>query len=180
VITAELLRTIAENYPRPLDGVHGLDHWARVLENGRKLAAVTGADIRVVELFSIFHDSCRFNDHIDPGHGRRGGLLATELRGKLFDLDDHAFDLLFTACELHTDGLTEGDITLCTCWDADRLDLSRALIVPLPDRLATEAAKDPALMKWADSRAHDHVVPDLIHDIWLPMLDGLGEGLYDH
>jgi len=33
------------------DGSHRKDHWLRALENGRELAAATGANLRVVELF---------------------------------------------------------------------------------------------------------------------------------
>jgi uncharacterized protein len=40
-----------------------------------------------------------------------------------FAADDDRFDLLYTACDLHTDGLTDGDVTIQACWDADRLDL---------------------------------------------------------
>ena len=48
--------------------------------------------------------------------------LAASLRGDLFHLEPSRFDLLYHACEHHTDGGTEGDETILTCWDADRLD----------------------------------------------------------
>jgi uncharacterized protein len=37
-----------------------------------------------------------------------------------------------------------------TCWDADRLDLGRVGIIPRPDRLCTEEARDPVLFERAD------------------------------
>jgi len=51
---------MATNFPRIIDAVldqfalpwesdHGVAHWARVLENGRRLAAETGADLEVVD-----------------------------------------------------------------------------------------------------------------------------------
>jgi uncharacterized protein len=172
VITADLLRAIVGGYSLHLEGVHGLAHWARVCENGRKLAAVTGADLRVVELFAIFHDARRRNEGHDPGHGRRGALLAAKLRGRHFELDDQAFALLVEACELHTDGRITGDITLRTCWDADRLDLRRCSIVPDPARLATDAARDPAVLAWADRRASTGFQPPLLNEVWRPLLDG--------
>lgn len=179
MITAPLLHAITAGYRLELDGVHGLAHWARVLENGRRLATVTRADRRVVELFAVLHDSCRVSEITDPDHGRRGADLARELRGDLFQLDDHAFDLLTYACETHTDGIREGDLTVCTCWDADRLDLGRCLIEPDPERLSTAAARDPALLAWADGRAHNFVVPKLVETVWRPMLrqgEGGGSG----
>ena len=40
-----ILQAILEDYALPLGGDHGVAHWARVLENGLKLAEVTGADV---------------------------------------------------------------------------------------------------------------------------------------
>ena len=44
---ADLLKAVLDGYVLPRDGCHGLAHWARVLENGRRLAAQTGADLEV-------------------------------------------------------------------------------------------------------------------------------------
>jgi alkaline phosphatase D len=41
--------------------------------------------------------------------------------------------------------------TLLACWDADRLDLGRAGITPVPERLCTDAARE--LLAWAHERA---------------------------
>jgi uncharacterized protein len=116
---------------------------------GLRLAECTGADPSVVELFAVFHDACRMNEDRDPDHGRRGAALATSLRGQLFDRPDPAFALLLSACTDHTDGRTEGDVTVQTCWDADRLDLGRVGIPPDPARLCTAAAKEPCFFAWA-------------------------------
>ena len=75
IITPKLLDKILAGYALPLTGTHGISHWARVLENGRKVAALSGADLDVVELFAIFHDSRRLNEAWDHGHGRRGADL---------------------------------------------------------------------------------------------------------
>jgi uncharacterized protein len=53
-------------------GIHGASHWARVRENGLRIASVTGADPRIVELFAFLHDSKRVNDGTDWQHGTRG------------------------------------------------------------------------------------------------------------
>jgi uncharacterized protein len=60
-IIAEILRGY-ELRPR---GFHGVVHWARLLENGLKLAEATGADRTIVPLFALFHDSRRVNDGSD-------------------------------------------------------------------------------------------------------------------
>ena len=38
-----VLKTVLEDYALPLNGDHGVVHWARVLENGLRLAEDTGA-----------------------------------------------------------------------------------------------------------------------------------------
>jgi uncharacterized protein len=161
---AAIIHEILQKYALPARGIHGVVHWARVLENGQRLAVVTGANIEVVTLFALFHDSRRVNDYTDFGHGYRGAKYARSLRGKLIRLDDTDFELLFEACRLHTDGLTEGDITLQTCWDADRLDLGRVGTNPEPDRLCTDAARE--LIDWANRRAVLGHEPDIVADEW--------------
>jgi uncharacterized protein len=162
--TAAIVREIVAHYTLPVKGVHGVVHWARVLENGRRLVAATGVKIEIITLFSLFHDSRRENEHDDPGHGLRGANYARSMRGRLIDLSDPDFELLFQACRLHTDGLTDGDLILQACWDADRLDLGRVGISPDPEQLCTNAARD--LIPWADGRATREFEPDIVAGIW--------------
>jgi len=166
MISQELIRSILGRYTLPLEGTHGVPHWARVLENGRRLSKVTGAKIQVVELFAVFHDSRRINEGIDDGHGRRGAELARELRSVAYELADRDFDLLFQACDLHTEGHLDGDITLQTCWDADRLDLGRVGMVPRMEKLCTDAARHSDFLKWATNRGERMAVPTLILGEW--------------
>ena len=161
-----VIHAILDEYTLPLDGDHGITHWARVLENGRRLSEETGANIEVVSLFAIFHDSRRVNELTDPDHGQRGADFAAELRGWLFDLPDHEFNLLFRACVGHTHQRTHPNITIQTCWDSDRLDLGRVGITPHPSRLCTEVAKAEKMIQWADRRASFRVVPEFVIDEW--------------
>jgi uncharacterized protein len=157
---------VLASYRLPLAGIHGPAHWARVLENGRRLAPVTGADIAVVELFALFHDSQRGNENLDPGHGARGGQLAGSLRELLPGLTDPQVTLLTEACALHTRGFTEADVTVATCWDADRLDLGRVGIRPRATKLCTAAASDPETIAWAHDRAWSGFIPRLLREEW--------------
>src|SRR6516162_5816212 len=117
-----ILHTILEEYSLPWDGFHGVAHWARVLENGLRLAGETGANLEVVQLFAILHDSRRVNEGTDPNHGRRAAEYAAELNGGLFRLAEPEFRLLYRACAGHTHERKHADTTIQTCWDADRLD----------------------------------------------------------
>lgn len=162
----QLVEVVLDGYALDWDGLHGIGHWTRVLENGLRLAELTGADPQIVTLFAVFHDSRRWNEGDDPDHGRRGAKLAAQLRGKLFQIGDEAFELLQYACTWHTAGLTEGDISVQCCWDADRLDLGRCWIEPDPLYLCTVAAKSKIIRDWADGRARMGVIPDLIRPVW--------------
>jgi uncharacterized protein len=166
MIPKGLVETILRHYALSPRGIHGLTHWARVLENGRNLARRTGARIEVVELFAVFHDARRLNDGWDPEHGFRGAELAGKVRGEHFHLSEVDFDLLYQACRDHTGGATTADITVQTCWDADRLDLGRVRIDLDRKYLCTEAARDPAVMVWADRRSREGFVPELIWEEW--------------
>jgi uncharacterized protein len=165
-ISTDLIGAIIDQYKLPLDGFHGLNHWARVLSNGRRLAQSTGAVAAVVELFAVFHDACRENDGRDDDHGLRGARLAKSLRNQLFKISDAHFELLHEACALHSEGRIEGDITVQTCWDADRLDLGRVAIHPGLHKLCTAAAQDRALISWADQRAREDFKPATILADW--------------
>jgi uncharacterized protein len=161
-----ILHAVLEEYVLPWGGYHGVAHWARVLENGLRLATETGANIEVVQLFAVLHDSQRVNEGGDPDHGPRAAVYAKELRGLMFDLPDDEFRLLHRACAGHTHERTHPDVTIQTCWDADRLDLSRVGITPHPSRLCTAAAKRPDILKWADDRASLGTVPELVMTAW--------------
>ncbi len=167
LVTPSLVSHILEDYALPRSGVHGVAHWARVLENGRRLASLMpGVDLDVIELFAVFHDARRVNESIDWGHGKRGGELARQLLGGYFQLEQARFSLLQYACDEHTTGKTKADPTVQVCWDADRLDLLRVGIRPSASRLCTEAARQPTILDWANGKALRFEVPGLISHEW--------------
>lgn len=161
-----LIKAILSDYQLPLSGDHGVVHWARVHENGLRVAEQSGANILVVRLFAIFHDSRRENEYSDPDHGVRGAEFAKQLRGELFELSDAEFNLLYKAYQGHTHEKTHPDITIQTCWDSDRLDLGRVGITPHPSRLCTDYAKLPKTIQWANRRAEEDFVPTTVLLDW--------------
>lgn len=132
--------------------IHGPDHWKRVERNGLIIASQSGASTTVVRLFALFHDSKRVNDGWDPDHGKRGAAYAALLRGEHFNLTDDEFELLQYACTWHTDSDRHDDPTIGTCWDADRLDLGRAGIIPhaqfMSTTLGAEIANYGTIQPW--------------------------------
>ena len=149
-----MLEHTTDHFVLPAHSPHGPDHWHRVRYNGLLIAAATGANPRVIELFAFFHDSCRETDGWDITHGPRGAELALEVfaRGDL-PASEAELDLLVTACRGHTTERTHADPTIASCWDADRLDLPRVGITVNPDYLCTQAARDPKVIAAAQERA---------------------------
>jgi uncharacterized protein len=140
-----LWQRVSEQYQGSIHySVHGPAHWRRVEQNGLLLATRTGANITVVRLFALFHDSSRLNEGTDDGHGARGAAFAAELRGNFYQLDDAAFGLLEEACTWHTDRDLSDNPTIGTCWDADRLDLGRVGMIPNPLLMSTAFGREIA------------------------------------
>lgn len=152
-VTQEFFEYLVASHTLGHDGFHGRDHWLRVLQNAREIAAETGANLRVLELFAVLHDSRRENENHDPKHGHRAAAYAVELRVKWFDLADDEMDLLLEACRFHSDGITEAHPTIQACWDADRLDLGRVGVRPDPLYLCTTYAQRPDVAEAAYLRS---------------------------
>ncbi len=163
---APLIKIVLESYQLSEAGIHGVAHWARVLENGLRLAETTGTNVEIVKLFAVLHGSRRLNDGHDPEHGPRAAEFARALHNDVFHLSDHDFGLLHRACAGHTHERTHPDITIQTCWDADRLDLGRVGMQPHPSRLCTEIAKQVQTINWAHGRGSMGYVPEFVRDAW--------------
>lgn len=153
IITIELLNKIKEHYTLNwYAGTHGFKHWTRVFSIGQQLSEQQGVNSKVVQLFSVFHDSQRRNEHLDPDHGPRGARLALHLREYL-PLDDEEFELLTIACSQHTSSRNHADITVQACFDSDRLDLWRIGVKPEPEFLCTPMGKLPTTIEAAYERS---------------------------
>src|SRR5689334_7836375 len=133
--------------------VHGPRHWRQVARVGIELAhRVPGADLDVVMLFALLHDSQRWTDGADPGHGKRAADFAKALAAQgVLKLSPDRLDVLASACEYHDRPVTTEHPTGGVCLDADRLCLWRLGITPDPARLSTAAARDPAMIQWAST-----------------------------
>jgi len=123
------------------DSIHGPSHWQRVDAFGLRLAESSGADLTVVRLFALMHDSCRLNDGEDIFHGPRAAEMLDRIVPSVFALSRDRLELLKQAVRYHTSGQTSPDPTVGTCWDADRLDIGRAGITPSARYMSTVAGK---------------------------------------
>ena len=134
-----LIALIKSEFKLDWQGIHGANHWARVLHHGKNIGQIRKADLLVVELFGFLHDSCRLNDGRDPKHGARAAEFAHGIHGDFFRLKPGRLDELCHALEHHSGGEVSSNATIQTCWDADRLDLGRVGIIPAPQFLSQEA-----------------------------------------
>jgi uncharacterized protein len=136
-----LKRYVRRHFKLAPDSLHGPTHWQKVEDIGLAIARKNGADQEVVRLFAWLHDACRESEYTDEKHGERAAKLARQLRGTLLTLTDDQFGTLSYALKHHADGLTHEDITVGTCWDADRLDLGRVGTSPEEKYMSTKEGK---------------------------------------
>jgi uncharacterized protein len=135
-----LIALIKSEFKLDWQGIHGANHWARVLNHGKNIGQIRKADLLIVELFGFLHDSCRFNDGRDPQHGARAAEFAQGIHGDFYQLKPKQLDTLCYAMTHHSGGEVSTNATIQTCWDADRLDLGRVGIFPSPQYLSQEAS----------------------------------------
>lgn len=131
---------------------HGPDHWARVSQHGHTVSRACGVDPLTAHIFGWVHDSQREDEGLDPGHGPRAARFIQDNRDGFFGfLSDAQLELLARACELHSDGQTQGDTLVKACWDSDRLDLWRVDIEPNPRYMCTDHGKDKSVIQEAET-----------------------------
>ena len=101
--------------------------------------------MEVVLCFAYLHDVERQSDAYDVEHGPKAAELIDQIRKSVLGfLDDKQIGLLKDACTFHTTVPRTGNSTIDACFDADRLDLSRAYIIPDPDKMATKEGAEKA------------------------------------
>lgn len=160
------VRHAVHEYGMEPHGIHGAGHWARVMENGLRLASRTHANPRVVQAFAVLHDCCRLHDGTDPEHGPRAAEFAATVPRSILPLTAAELAFVVEACADHARGWVHADVTVMTCWDADRLDLGRVGTRPDPERLCTGAAREPDMIRWAHDRALEEHVPSMAAYDW--------------
>jgi uncharacterized protein len=142
------MKIVYKHYNLGPDSFHGPDHWLRVGEIGLALAEKTGANKNIVRYFAQLHDIGRDSEDADIFHGIQSAHFCRAHRD-LVELSDEEFDTLIFAIAKHPMGSTSDDITIGSCWDADRLDLARVGIYTELKYLSTEQAKEKKFFDWA-------------------------------
>lgn len=141
----------------PITSDHSFSHWQRVEKIGLKIADQNGADKELISLFAYLHDARRETENTDNNHGKRALILLNELiKDKLINISGEKYQKLSYALANHTgDKVQSDDLTVRTCWDADRLDLWRVGKIPDPKRLFTDYGKTQEMRDFAKNLNHN-------------------------
>ena len=110
-----MLTAIREQFKIDWHGIHGANHWARVLHHGMAIGTERSADLLVVELFAFLHDSQRHNDDEDYQHGKRAAEYACSLNTVYFELTAKRMNALCKAIEHHSGGKPSLYLTMTSC-----------------------------------------------------------------
>jgi uncharacterized protein len=140
--------------------IRGMRHWKSVEKIGMYLCERNNADRELVKMFAYIHDIGRVNEDEDFEHGKRSAEIAKEMVGNkiITGLNEDQLQKLYYACEHHSEADAKSDdITIQTCWDADRLDLWRLRIAPRKELLYTDAGKTTEASEYA-KKLHSHFV----------------------
>ena len=153
IVRQDYIDFLAKTYQLSHNGHHGLEHWMRVLINGRLLSEQNGADLEVVEHFALLHDVKRENEGLDLHHGPRAAEFIKSIAGTWLKLNKYQLSQLIDACRYHSVGRIDRDVTIQTCWDADRLDIGRVGVTPKPSFLGSSLARDMNFIELAYMRS---------------------------
>ena len=102
----------------------------------------------------------RENENMDLHHGPRAAEFIRSIAGSWIKLEDHRLHKLIQACRYHSVGRLDRDITIQTCWDADRLDLGRVGMIPKSTYLGSSLARDPNFIEMAVMRSKKRFVSE--------------------
>jgi uncharacterized protein len=167
VIPKETIREVLGEYQFDFElSNHGFGHWTRVLENGLIIADMNNANKKVIIVFSFFHDLARISEEKDSEHGLYGAELLIKYKKEL-NLNKEEFLECYEACKYHSSIFHHDNKNIATCWDADRLDLMRNGIYPLPEKLNTYVAKQSGIIVLCNKKAIQQVVPEWASDLFV-------------
>ena len=95
----------------------------------------------------------REDEDTDIQHGNRAADFVKLIAGDWIHLNSDQLDQLVEACRYHSMGRLTHDVTIQTCWDADRLDLGRVGKRPHPTYLGAKVAREPNFLEAAYKRS---------------------------
>lgn len=156
VLPKKTLIKLYNHFRLDINGVHGYNHWVRVVQNGIEISKEMGTSRKQAIIFGFFHDIERYNDDEDPEHGARGADFMLSLKSEI-NLTEKELESVFLGCEGHNFRKNIKDLEIGACWDADRLDLYRSEIIPDPAYLNSTYTKRKDSIEKAMKRSKEDI-----------------------
>jgi len=146
-VFTDILEIVKKEFRLDLYGLHGINHWERVFLNTQKLSKYYNIESDIFELFALLHDSQRFDDYADLGHGQRAKKFTKSLIEKgTIKLNKDDQERLLYACENHTKPNKKhklyNDLIVQICLDSDKMDIGRVGVIPDEKYFLTDYAKE--------------------------------------
>ena len=114
-----------------------MEHWTEVYKNGLILGRQDFAEPKVITAFAFLHDCMRTHDGPCEDHGPLAAEFINTFKPDDLGLNPSQWEVLKMACRDHTIGIVSNHPTIGACWDADRLDIMRCGMLPIPDLMST-------------------------------------------
>ena len=117
-----LIEVIESFYLQLFNGVHGIDHWTRVLQNGIILCDKNpNLNKNIIIAFSFFHDVGRTREDDEPIHGYNGGRRLLKYKYKINLTSDSLYQIERNNILISQD-VTEKEFTRTIKFYLDNLD----------------------------------------------------------
>lgn len=185
IIPKKVIKHLIKNIKVDIEGIHGIDHWLRVMANGVVLSDLENMDLKLFIVFALVHDVFREPDGNDLFHGALAAdwLISGDKYAQLINITPEERETVAFACRWHGNGKTIYDIEnsgfegneeqiklIAACWDADRLDLARTSTLPLDDFLSTDSAKNNAIKMLCSKNAMNNKITPFYQDLKIDFL----------
>ena len=165
LIPKDTLINILNEYKIDLkESFEGIDHIARVIENGVILSEINASNLNVIIVYAFFHNIMKNNNEQDIGHGERSAKFLRHYEDKI-NLSEEEFDMVYEACRDHSDVLFNDNKHIADCWDSDRLDIMRRGLYPNKEKLNSIAAKNAGIITWAMKRSMNNYRPEWMEEL---------------
>lgn len=162
VIPKKTLKNILKEYPLDLKkSFEGINHIARVIENGILLSEINKTNLNVIIVFAFFHSIKRINNEEDVGFGERSANFLKYYENEI-NLNNFEFESAYAACRDQELNIKPDNVIIADCWDTIELDSMRRGIYPSSEKLNSYTAKNTGTITWAMKRGLNDYKPEWV------------------
>jgi uncharacterized protein len=165
IIPKKIIKEILTEFPLNIrESFDGINHIARVIENGIILSEINRSKLNVIIVYAFFHNIKKKSNEQDKNHAERSANFLRNYEKEL-NITEEEFDMVYEACKNHSDELFNENKNIADCWDADRLDIMRKGLYPNKEKMNSSAAKNPGIITWAMKRSLNDYQPIWVEEL---------------